>query len=356
MTTRRCRKLILWVIAVVAPAAPAQQMPRLALDRPSWTAVEPFTSVAALRELPGGAVLVSDAEERGVFLITAAGRTVRRLGRNGSGPGEYGTPTRLIALPGDSTMLLDRDARRFLLLDPKGGIVETKPFPPSVAAASAFMRGADRQGRVYFTEGAFAGAPTGPSALQVRRWNRNSGRVDDVATLLAPNPKPVERTLPSGQQAVIRRLMPFTPQDEWVVAPSGRVALVRAIPYRVDWWETDGRITGGRPVTFSAVPVTEADKRVREPAGPPYRLEYPATKPPFREGGVVVDDLDRVYVRRERVAAAPQTTWDIFDARGVHLGTAVLPTDKHIVAVSSRFIYVVRTDDDDLRWLEAYAR
>jgi hypothetical protein len=30
--------------------------------------------------------------------------------------------------------------------------------------------------------------------------------------------------------------------------------------------------------------------------------------------------------------------------------------DKLVVAITKRFVYVSRTDRDDLRWLEAYAR
>jgi hypothetical protein len=150
--------------------------------------------------------------------------------------------------------------------------------------------------------------------------------------------------------------MPYSPQDDWAVAPSGRLALVRAVPYRVDWREIDGRITTGNPVRYDAVRVTDADKKLREPNGPPFQLEYPPIKPAFREGGVIVDEQDRVWVRRERAVSAAQATWDAFDGRGRHLGTMLLSVNKQIVAITSRVVYVVRTDDDDLRWLEAYAR
>jgi len=154
---------------------------------------------------------------------------------------------------------------------------------------------------------------------------------------------------------VVRRIMPFTPTDDWVVAPSGRVAVLRAIPYRLDWMELDGRVSQGGTVRYRPIPVAAADMKLREPRGPPYQLTYPDTKPPFKPS-LVVDDLDNVWVRREGTAGASDTQWDVFGAKGDHLRTVTLPANKRIVAITRRFVYVVRTDSDDLRWIEAYAR
>lgn len=351
---RHCAPALLAMVSCVA-AVHGQSMPTFALDRPTWIAPEPFTAVTALRELPGGGVLIADFDDEAVFLVAPAGQSVRRIGRSGAGPNEYRTPRRLVPLPGDSTLLLDRDGHRYLIIDPLGRIVSTQQFPPSVGTDAEFVRGADRDGRIYFTEGFLPRSPGG-SMVVIKRWDRRTGYVDSVASVMAPNPTPVTRTLPGGQKVVVRRLMPYSPQDDWVVAPSGRIALIRASPYRVDWREVDGRITTGVPVNYAAVRVTDADKKLREPNGPPFQLEYPATKPAFREGGVLVDDQDRVWVRRERAASAGQVTWDAFDGRGRHLGTMLLPVSKQIIGITSRFIYVVRTDEDDLRWVEAYAR
>ena len=114
-----------------------------------------------------------------------------------------------------------------------------------------------------------------------------------VATVMATNPRPFTLKLPDGATGTGRRVMPFSLMEDWIVAPSGRVALVRTSPYRVDWRELDGRLTIGTPVQFTPVPVTEADRKAREPNGPPFRLEYPTTKPAFRDGTLVVDEQDR---------------------------------------------------------------
>jgi len=48
--------------------------------------------------------------------------------------------------------------------------------------------------------------------------------------------------------------------------------------------------------------------------------------------------------------------WDIFDDSAKYVTTVRLSTRKRILAVTAKFIYVARTDDDDVQWLEAYSR
>ncbi len=50
----------------------------------------PFDQLACIAALPHGAVAVYDVGLPQVFVIDSTGRIVRRLGRKGSGPGEYG--------------------------------------------------------------------------------------------------------------------------------------------------------------------------------------------------------------------------------------------------------------------------
>lgn len=169
-----------------------------------------------------------------------------------------------------------------------------------------------------------------------------------------PLPEEARRELRTAS-LMVRRIMPFTPEDDWGVAPSGRVAILRAMPYRLDWIETDGRSSEGQVVSATPVPITEADRRLHEPKGPPYRLTYPVTKPPFK-AGLVIDADDNVWVRRETRANATTQPWDVFSATGRHLGTVSLPTQKRIIAITRRFIYASMTDDDGLRWIEAYRR
>lgn len=350
-------------VLVLGPwtTASAQRTPVLNLERPTWSVQEPFTAISSLRELESGAVLVTDLAERSLQLVLPGGRGTRLLGRPGSGPREYTAPTTLIALPGDSTLLLDRDARRYLLISPAGDLLDARRLPDAMLSGAEHVRGADRLGRLYFQASGLP-APDGLPFVAIRRWDRRTAGLDSAAAVRMPNPQPVklplspamERESP-GMVNTVRRIMPFTPEDEWAVAPSGRLAILRADPYRLEWTELDGRVRRGEIVTHEPVPVTEADRRVREPDGPPYRLTYPTHKPPFRSG-LVIDNEDNVWVRREKAAGTKIQPWDVFGSTGDHRGTVMLPTNNMIVAITRRFVYVSRADEDDLRWLEAYAR
>ncbi len=334
--------------------------PAVSLARPAWTAADPFTSISSVRVLANGSVIVADLMEKRVQFLAAGGRTARAIGRQGAGPREFASPAAVIALRGDSTLLLDRDQRRFLLLTPAAELLDARVFPESLQQGAEFVRGADAAGRLYFQA---SGMPVNERSpyVAIKRWDRRSGRIDSVAAVMMPNPKPVSMELSPQMKAdgykgmVVRRIMPFTPEDEWAIAPSGRVAIVRANPYRVDWIESDGSVTRGPALTTPAVPVTDADRKAYDVPNSRIQLTYPATKPAFKEG-LVIDPDDNVWVRRETPAGSTVQPWDVFGATGAHRGVVSLPSAKRIVAISKTLVFVARRDADDLQWLEAYAR
>lgn len=355
--------LIVSVLLSLLPPSFAQSQraaPAINVVRPAWTAAEPFTSITAVRELASGRVIVVDFGEKRVQVVSADGRTAREIGRQGAGPREFLTPSALIPLPGDSSLLLDRDQRRFLLLTPSAELIDARVFPETLQQGAEFVRGADATGRLYFQASGMPASERSPY-VAIKRWDRRTGRIDSVAAVLMPNPKPVNMELSPQMKAqgykgmTVRRIMPFTPEDEWAVAPSGRVALVRASPYRVDWTETDGSVKRGPAISTPAVPVTDADRKAFAVPNSRIQLTFPPTKTAFKQG-VVIDPDDNVWVRRETIAGATVQPWDVFDATGAHRGVVSLPANKRIVTISKKFVYVARRDVDDLHWLEAYAR
>ena len=127
-----------------APTAPI-----IRLDQPVWRTLEPLSSIVGARPLGNGALLVTDFSEVKLQHLQPNGEA-RVLGRSGAGPREYTAPTALIALSADSTMLVDRDARRYLLITPSGQLLDARRFPDAMQSGAANARGADQQGRVYF--------------------------------------------------------------------------------------------------------------------------------------------------------------------------------------------------------------
>ena len=137
------------VTALVASATPAlaQNVPTRALSKPDAEYSEPFTQVTGVRELKDGRLIVIDPRDKTVQVVDMARGTATKLGREGSGPGEYGIPMRLMALPGDTTAISDMLNNRLLLINPNatvGGFVDLNVPPPSGGRGDGRGKGGDR--------------------------------------------------------------------------------------------------------------------------------------------------------------------------------------------------------------------
>jgi len=355
-TTARLAGISLLVIAAWATQSGAQTFSPPSFARPTWTSAQAFTTVASVRELSNGSVLVADFSEPMLYLLAPGGQRARQVGRQGSGPREYLTPWRLIALPKDTTLLIDRDADRYLLIAPNGDIVATTPFPESMKLASQYIRGGDGAGRLYFQMRYIPAGPTGASTTALLRWDRRTVRYDSVGIVKMPSATPIAGKLPDGSKYSGMRIMPYTPADAWTVAQDGRVAMVRVAPYRVEWHAVGRPPQIGPTISFTPVRVSDADRKAREPKGPPFTLTYPETKPAFTNDAIVLDDRSRLWIGRSIANGAKVRDWDVIDDHGKPLGVVRLPSDQRIVAVTTRFVYVLRKDQDDVEWLQAYAR
>ncbi len=352
MRHREARAILAAALTLGASHLDAQGRFAMSFARPTWTSSQPFTDPVSVRELPDGRVLLSDVDEPALFLISAGGRTRTQLGRSGAGPGEYTAPTLLLGLQGDSTLLLDRDARRFLVIDPHGALVSTTPFPPALTNAVPWLRASDRAGRLYFQATAFGRGPG--ESVSILRWNRATDRIDSIGSFAAASPEPVTRTM-NGHTVTTRSVMPYAAVEDWAIGSAGDLAVVQPAPYSVEWRQSDGSRHRGSVVRTPSIAVTDADRRRVESKGPPFARTYPRTKPSFVAGLSVIDHLDRLWVLRYGVSGQAQREYDVFDHNGNALGVVSMTSDRRLVGTSAHFAYVFRTDSDGLIWLEAFA-
>ena len=132
------------------PVALSAQTP-VAIGKADADFAEPFTQIAAVRELKDGRVLVADPREKIVLLIDfKTGRAIK-IGREGSGPGEYVLPQRIIALPGDTSAIYDPSNQRYLIITPDGR-----------TGANFQLEGSLASGRLGGATGLARGAAGGP--------------------------------------------------------------------------------------------------------------------------------------------------------------------------------------------------
>jgi hypothetical protein len=247
------------------------------------------------------------------------------------------------------------------------------------------FRGADRQGRFYdlgsrygedagggvrrakSVDAAFAGVS---DSAPLVRWDRVKNRLDTLARLrLAPLGKPGSGGVP-GHQVIMSRPQPFGAADDWAVMPDGRVAVIRAADYHVDWIGADGKRIAAAPNAFRPEKVTAADKaRILKPVqamlsgGAKFTVAapkesdftWPEVKPPFVAQFTMVTPEGRLWVKRS-VAEGAEPMYDELDERGQVARHYLLPKGSTLVGFGKGVVYLTTADADDLLHLLRFAR
>lgn len=374
------------LLASLTTIASAQNVPVITLSAPAAEFPESYTYIESVRELGDGRVLMLERCDRVLRALDLSSGTERQVGRTGSGPGEYRTPARLLALAGDSSVVYDPGNRRFLIILPDGTPGGTfEPLPTvtesrggTVFATSTFNAVAtDALGRFYSREGGLKAGDSGPvraDSVAIERWNRATGKRDTVAMmdLLSP-PGPIDRREPD---------IPFTTGIQFAVGPDGRIALVDPRDYHVEIVRPAGARTVGKPIPYNRVRVTEAHKAqwrkdqdspcpstragVRMTfttpegkTGTAFRLptpepkEWPEHLPPFLIGAAIYAPDGTLWVQRTGAAEAPPS-FDVIDGNGALVQRVVLPPRSRLVGFGKAALYVVRQDEDDLQYLQRH--
>jgi hypothetical protein len=382
-------------------AASLVQQQKIALTKPDAEYAEPFTSVRGVRELPTGKVLVSDVQDKIVQIVDFATGSGVKVGREGQGPEEYMLPMGLFAMPDGSTVLQDMGNRRFLpiLADGKLGKPFSPPTPPPPTTAPRDgmvfvgagllinVRGADARGNLYF-QGMAAPATEGSSgadSVPLMTWDRRSPQVDTIGWLPIPANQRPQVSRSGGRETFSVRIGgggAWPKQTSWLPAPDGRIAIVSPEPYQVTWLNGKSRAAG--PVIPVALPkVTEADKKdwldrqsrarpivmaIGGPngrSGPPPRINppdpseitWPETLPAFSGiDAVQMSPEGQVWVQRVKPASDKTPSYDVFDGTGKLVGSVTLRPRSRVAGFGKGTVYVVRTDEDDLQYLERYRR
>ncbi len=358
-----------------------QPPPRHQLEKPDATFPEPFSLIRGLRELSNGRVLVTDwIEERLVALDFERG-TFRDIGRVGGGPREFRLPAGLVALPGDSTLLVDVGNGRFAIVGPDLVIHRTLSARPEEIRFGLTPRYADANGLLYFTTSPWGRGPAaGPSdSVDVARWDPEQHTVESLATV-----KGITRRRDQSPSMTPRfPNVPFAPQDAWAVTPDGDVFVVRSGDYHIDRVGRDGKLVVGPPIEHAVLPVTHEDKfayvlwnTLSSPIGgrgegmthqpaewsePAYieemiaNNEFAEVKPPFVPGGARTTPEGELWVERSMPFGEP-TTYDVFDDRATNVKQVALPEGRRLLGFGRGVLYAVVEDEDGLQTIERYRR
>ena len=361
------------------------------LGQPTAVFPEDFGSIQTIRELPDGRVLVADPLSKMLFSVDMDGGTRVQVGSEGQGPEEYRQPDAVWALPGDSTLLVDLGNGRLVVLGPDQGFGPTLPLAlteprPGQPLVLALPQSVDGHGNIYSR--AMGGMGMGqelPDSAQVLRISRDDRSYEAVASFKLADRT---RTTSGGanNQNVSISNVPLSGEDAWGAASDGSLVLARSGDYHIEWIAPDGTVTRGAPVPFEAIDIGRAEKEEyltesgRSGGGIGIGVEmnngsmsmsfqrggtgrdepgiedytWPAQKPPFYQGRLPIDGMDRVWVRRH-VEAGEASTYDVFDRSGSRVATYTLTAGKRVIGFGASSVYVVAYDEFDLNYLERYA-
>lgn len=382
-------RFVLLTLSAACLAGPAVAQSPVALTRPDAEFPEAFTRVSAVRELPSGKVLMADMSDKVVQMLDFGSGAMTKVGREGQGPGEYALPAGLVPMPNGVTWVNDVLGRRFLIIDPQGKPGTTVTLPNTSSQGGMMIGGmggnGDGSGRYYYQAPPFnMGAPDAPQpdSTPILRWDGRE-KIDTAAWLNVPKAQ-VSTTRGAGGGTGFSVRMGtgkvFTPTEAWGVAADGSIARVLPNPYRVVWYGPAARTPVAGPVQpYTPARVTAADraevieqrKKMRPmmiAIGPGGRQggagnaqmpdpEFEDTKPPFTgQGSVVVSPEGEVWVRRTQPAGSRTPIYDVFDRSGKLARQVTLRPASSVIGFGKGTVYVVRTDDDDLQYLERYRR
>lgn len=408
---RTASSLALAAIASVGLPAGAQQ-PTRTLATPLAEYREPFSQIAAVRELKDGRLLVVDSRDKLVQLVNLSTNSATTVGREGSGPGEYGLPTQLFALPGDSSVIFDPLNQRYLMVHPDGKPGASfrvgdepagppRPLPGQRPPGAAPMvrigglgfgmpRAADARGRLYFEGSGLSMGPNGPvtaDTAPIVRYDRTTKAVDTLAWLRLPkNNASVKSSGTASNQRMEVRIggqTPYPARDAWTVLPNGTVVIARVADYHLDLVSPTRVVTRGAAVSYAPVKVGNAEKQEyrdqakstggivimrseggsggsqnRASTAPPSfeePTEWPATKPPFNANGIFATPTGDIWIARNRSATDAVPTYDVFSAAGKLTGKVVLPKKTRVIGFGTGgIVYTIRVDDDDLQYLQRF--
>jgi hypothetical protein len=245
------------------------------------TSTDSIGSVAAVRQLPNGNVLVNDQARRRVIMLDKNMKLVGVVADSTSSTANaYGVrPGGLLAYRGDSTLFVDPASLSMLVIDPNGKIIRTMaaPRPNDVnflTGGPLGNPGFDGQGRLVYRTIDFGFGrgmarpepgkpfvpPTPPDSSALVRFDLATRKLDTVGFYKIPKSNVQMTQDANGGMRVSVMVNPLPVVDEWAVMSDGTVAFVRGQDYHVDFIDASGAKTSAEKIPYEWQRMTDDDK------------------------------------------------------------------------------------------------
>lgn len=282
MITRASALLLLVGTTAVAQTSTTPKIAVRQLPAPTATSTDSIGSVAAVRQLPNGNVLLNDQARRRVVLLDAEMKVIGLVADSTSTTNNaYGVrPGGMLAYRGDSTLFIDPAGLSMLVLDPAGKIIRTMAAPRAndvnfLIGGAAGNPGFDADGRLVYRTVDFGFGrgrgfnaqpgqpfvpPTPPDSASLVRFDLATRKLDTVGFYKIPKSNIAMTQDANGRMNVSITMNPLPVVDDWAVMSDGTVAIVRGRDYHVDFIDKGGVKRSAEKIPYEWQRMTDDDK------------------------------------------------------------------------------------------------
>ena len=268
--------------AQVPPSAATHSITTRKLAAAIATSSEVLGSLAAVRQLPNGNVLVNDQARHRVLLLDKNLALVSIVADSTSSTNNaYGVqPGGLIPFRGDSTLFVDAASLSMLVIDPAGKLTRTMAAPrPNdtryLTGGALGNPGFDAKGRlVYrtvdfgFGRGRGVGTqpgqafvmPTPPDSAALVRFDLATRKLDTAGFFKIAKTN-TSMSEAGGHAHAENLINPLPVVDDWAVMSDGTIALVRGRDYHIDFIEPSGAISSAEKIPYDWQRLRDEDKQ-----------------------------------------------------------------------------------------------
>jgi hypothetical protein len=332
---------------------------------------EPLFDVTAGTFMPGGRVAFANSGTSEIIVLDSLGRTLRRFGGKGDGPGEFRSIEALHKGPGDTLVVLDRRRNRASLFSLDGVLGRVISLPRINGAPLAQLFPLD--------DGRFIGSINNRGVVLASSgltgFMRDSAThvvissVGDIEDTVAVVPGDDRNYVGGGSRPdlLASRQLLYAHTAVHTVSPTGELYAGLGDDFSVGVFASDGALERiVRDATVDLVLRRSAfDRHVEDylaraisrgatpPPGSRYDAPIPDRKPPFSR--FLLDDDGNLWVSAWAEYDQDPVAWKVFGVDGRLLGSVAMPDRFLPFAVSGAKVLGRRRTELDVEVIEVYA-
>lgn len=302
-----------------------------------------FLNITGLDVGIDGTIYVLDSKAANIKVFDATGEFSRTIGRRGGGPGEFGSPTKIILSPKQEIVVVDLARRAIHFLSTQGNYLKMLPMN------YVFFLGPE-----FFSDG-----------TMIASYARMG---DDFSLLLCRmdekfQPELTYANLPMERLPKVHIfLYRFVDDLRWHVTTKNEIiwGSLTSPEYVLNILDRDGKQIRRITKAYDPISLTsdEYQKLMKEwfggePQSQRFQFIVPDHFPPFLT--FLIDDEGRIFVKRfESTAHSDRHLIEIFNGEGKYIGDFIISKNVLPAVIKAGKMYAIVEDEDGFRVVKRY--